>query len=82
MKKTVRLTESDLIRLVKNVLNEQPIGSEKKSPLPDKRLYFHQIEENKTYDGCSVQKHHRTSLRVNCPDSNVFFDVKISTGLA
>jgi hypothetical protein len=80
MKKIVRLTESDLMRIVKNVLNEQPV--EKKSPLPETRLNFNQIEENKLYDGCFVQKHHRTSLRVNCPNANVFFDVKISMGLA
>ena len=77
MKKVIRLTESDLTRIIKNVLNEQPIGSEKKS-LPETRLNFNQIEENKLYDGCLVQKHHKTSLRVNCPKANVFFDVKIS----
>jgi hypothetical protein len=75
MKKIVRLTESDLIRIVKNVLNEQPIGSEKKS-LPDTRMNFNQIKEMELYNGCLVQKRNKT-LRVNCPDKNVFFDVKI-----
>ena len=79
MKKTVKLTESDLMRIVKQVLNEQPM-KDKKSP--DTRLNFKQINDYTMYDGCTIQKRPKNTLRVNCRAANVFFDVKICPDLA
>ena len=80
MKKVIKLTENDLERIVKRVLNEQPKppGPDiKKDSTPNTSLNFSQMKEVTTYNGCSVQKHHKNILRVNCPKDNIFFDAKL-----
>ena len=77
MKKTIKLTESDLTRLVKQIINEQ----NPKEVVKDSRKNFSQMKNLEMYKGCIVQKNGNT-LRVNCPestiDTGVFFDAKIS----
>ena len=77
MKKVTRLTESELVRLVKRVIKEQ----EPKEVVKDSRKNFSQMKNLEIYKGCTVQKIYNT-LRVNCPestiDTGVFFDAKIS----
>ena len=85
MKNTIKLTETDLMNLVKKVLNEQPLPKGGQTNPPPKKggtnptlMKFSQLRRAQSYYGCDVQKAGDNSLNIICPDDNIWFQLKVS----